>query len=285
MNKPTRISLLATELRKMGSTITGESYKISIALPYTYDKPMKMTPFDKPPAASWPVVYLLDPDWFFGAVTDSVRYMAWCSRTTDAIVVGIGKPEQESPGETVRKGMAWRTHALTPVHSEKSDQYNSEWLHMDVKTGGGREFLTFIKQELMPTIEREYRADPARRILAGHSHGGLLALFAMFQEPGLFAGHVVSSPSLDFAGGFMVDLECEYAKTHKKLPTRLYLSAGELEVGEDDTTLTDMYRFAAILESHNYRGFHLTKQVFPDCNHCEVAPAALQAGLKMMLTV
>ncbi len=46
-----------------------------------------------------------------------------------------------------------------------------------------------------------------------------------------------------------------------------------------------MYRFAAILESRKYKGFRMTRQGFPDCNHCEVAPPALQAGLKMMLTV
>jgi predicted alpha/beta superfamily hydrolase len=141
----------------------------------------------------------------------------------------------------------------------------------------------YSQQELIPLIEQEYRTDPAKRILAGHSHGGLFTVFAMLQEPRLFSSYIASSPSLDFAENSMFALESEYAKKHKRFPAQIYLSAGELEVGCDDTTLTDMYRFAALLESRKYKGFSLTKQMFLDNNHCEVAAPAFQAGLKMAL--
>lgn len=283
MTKTKQTSLLATELRKMKSKATGKNYQISIALPFAYvDDSINIAPFDKPLTA-WPVVYVLDSNWFFGMITDMVRYMAYCDRTTDAIIVGIGYPEEESLRETWRIGVASRTHDLTPMQSEKSEKYNSEWLKLDVKTGGGGEFYKFIKQELIPLIDQEYRTDPAKRIMAGHSHGGLFTLFAMFQEPGLFSSYIASSPSLDFAENSMFTLESEYAKKHKRLPAQIYLSAGELEVGTDTTYLTDMYRFAALLESRKYKEFSLTKQVFLDNNHCEVAAPAFQAGLKMAL--
>ena len=283
MTKPKQAALLATELRQIKSTATGKNYQISIGLPHAYvDGSLKITPFDKPLTA-WPVVYVLDSMFFFGMVTDMVRVMPWCGGTTDAIIVGIGYPEEESLLETRRKGLAFRTHDLTPVPSEKSEIYNSEWLKLEVKTGGGSEFFKFIKQELIPLIEQEYRADPTKRILAGHSHGGLFTLFAMFQEPELFSSYIASSPSLDFAEYVMFTLESKYAKKHKRLPAQVYLSAGELEVGADETTLTDVYRFAALLEGRKYKGFSLTKQVFLDNDHCEVAPLALQAGLKMAL--
>ncbi len=283
MTKPKQTSLLATELRKMKSKAAGKNYQISIALPFNYgDDSINIGPFDKPLAA-WPVVYLLDSDWYFGMITDMVRIMAWCGRTTDAIIVGIGYPEEESILETWRKGFASRTYDLTPLHSEISEKYNSEYLKLDVKTGGGGEFYKFIKQELIPLIDQKYRTDPAKRILAGHSHGGLFTLFAMFQEPGLFSSYIALSPSLNFAENVMFSLESEYAKKHKRLPAQIYLSAGELEVGTDTTDLTDMYRFAALLESRKYKGFSLTKQVFLDNNHCEVTAPAFQAGLKLAL--
>jgi hypothetical protein len=276
-------ALLATELRQVRSKATGRNYQISIALPFAYvDDSINIRPFDKPLAA-WPVVYLLDSDWFFGMITDTVRIMAWCGRTTDAIVVGIGYPEEESIGETWRKGFAGRTQDLTPVHSATSDKYNSEWLNLDIKTGGGGEFYSFIRQDLIPLIDREYRTDPARRILAGHSHGGLFTLFAMFQEPAFFSNYIASSPSLDFADNSMFALESGYAKKHKRLPAQIFLSAGELEEGADTTDLTDMIRFAALLESRKYKGFSLTKQVFLDNGHCEVPAPAFQAGLKYAL--
>ncbi|OGN74855.1 MAG: hypothetical protein A2X25_15515 [Chloroflexi bacterium GWB2_49_20] len=285
MTKPKRTSLLATELRQIRSKATGKNFQISIALPFAYvDDSINIAPFDKPLTA-WPVVYLTDANWYFGMVTDIVRSMAWCGRTTDAIIVGIGYPEEESLRETWRKGVAGRTQDLTPMHSEKSDKYNSEWLQLDVNTGGGGKFYKFIKQELIPLIDQEYRTDPAKRILAGHSHGGLFSMFAMFQEPGLFSSYIASSPSLNFADNSMFTLESEFAKKHKSLPAQIYLSAGELEEGADTTDLTDMYRFAALLESRKYKGFSLTKQVFLDNNHCEVPALAFQAGLKLALKV
>ena len=169
------------------------------------------------------------------------------------------------------------------MHSETSEKYNSELVKLDVKTGGGGNFYKFIKQELIPLIDREYRTDPAKRILAGHSHGGLFTLFAMFQEPGLFSNYIASSPSLNFAEKAMFTLESDNAKKHKSLPAQIFLSVGDMEEDADTTDLTDMLRFAALLESRKYKGFSLTKQVFLDNNHCEVPAAAFLAGLKMAL--
>jgi predicted alpha/beta superfamily hydrolase len=282
MNKPKQTSLLNTELRQIQSKDTGNNYQLSIALPFAYDDSIKFAPFDKPLTA-WPVVYVLDPILFFGMITDMVRAMAWYGRTTDAIIVGIGYPEEESLQETWRKTLASRTHDLTPLQVEKFDKENGEWLNREMKTGGGGEFFRFIKQELLPVIEQEYRTDPAKRILAGHSFGGLFTVFAMFQEPELFSSFIAASPSLSFPKNHIFSLESEYAKKHKRLPAQLYLSAGELEEGADETTLTDMYRFAALLESRKHKGFSLTKQVFLDNNHAEVTAPAFQAGLKLAL--
>lgn len=282
MTKPKQTSLLNTELRLMQSKATSKNYQLSIALPFAYDNSIKFAPFDKPLTA-WPVVYVLDPILFFGMITDMVRAMAWYGRTTDAIIVGIGYPEEESLQETWRKTLASRTHDLTPLQVEEDDKYISEWLKLDVKTGGGGELFNFIKQELIPVIEQEYRTDPAKRILAGHSFGGLFTVFAMFQEPGLFRSYIAASPSLSSPKNHIFSLESDFAKKYKRLPAQLYLSAGELEESADETTLTDMYRFAALLESRKYKGFSLTKQVFPDNNHSEVTAPAFQAGLKLAL--
>ena len=234
---------------------------------------------------AWPVVYLLDSNWYFGMVTDTVRFTSWGGRTTDAIIVGIAYPEEGSPPETWRKVVQQRFHDLTTRQSDKSERYNTDWLKAPVKTGGGPEFLVFLREELIPFIDREYHTDPANRILVGHSHGGGFAVLAMLQQPELFRTYIASSPSLDFADDFLFTLEAEYAKEHKTLDAQLYLSAGELEqnVADGDETLADMRRFAAILESRKYEGFSLTKQVIPHYNHFELASPAFQAGLQMAL--
>jgi predicted alpha/beta superfamily hydrolase len=276
-------TILASEVRKMKSKATGKSYQISIALPYSYvDDSIKIDPFDKPLTA-WPVVYLTDSNWYFGMVTDIVRVSAWMGGTSDAIVVGIGYPEMETPQETWRNIAALRLEDLTPTQSVTSEKYNNEWLKRDVKSGGGGQFLNFIKQELIPMIEKDYRTEPARRVLMGHSHGGIFSLFAMLQEPGLFSRYIAGSPSLAFAEKFMFTFESDFAKKHKKLSAQLYLAAGELEEEVGDTTVSDMVRFSALLESRKYKGFSLTKHVFPDSNHTEVVGHVFQSGLKLAL--
>lgn len=286
MAAPRPSPMMSTEVRLLQSKATRGRYALSIALPLAYNnqEAAKIAPLVDS-RGTWPVVYLLDSSWYFGMVTDMVHFSSWGGRTTDAIIVGIGYPEEDSPPETWRKVVQRRFHDLTTRQSDESERYNSAWLKAPVKTGGGPELLTFLKQELIPLIDREYHTDPAQRILVGHSHGGGLALFAMLREPGLFQTYVASSPSLDFADDFLFKLEDEYAVKHKTLPAKVYLSAGELEqdAAADDQTLSNMQRFAAILDSRKYEGFSLTKQVIPDYNHFELAAPAFQAGLSMAL--
>jgi hypothetical protein len=47
--------------------------------------------------------------------------------------------------------------------------------------------------------------------------------------------------------------------------------------------LTDMFRFAAMLEKRQYQGLTLVKRIFADENHCEVIAPGFQAGLKWAL--
>ncbi len=283
MIKPKPAALLATECHPIKSKATGQDYEIAIALPYTYiQDALGGGPFSTPPA-TWPVVYLTDANWHLGMVTDFVREMAWCGRTSDAIIVGIGYPQDESSQEAWRATSALRSHDLTPVRIEKEEIAGTKWIKRQVTTGGGGKFFSFLKEELIPWVEQEYHADPARRILVGHSYGGLFALFALFQEPGLFRSYIAASPYLGNQEPSIVTMEREFAKTHTNLEAQVYLAAGELEESADDPTLTDMYRLAALLESRNYKGLSLAKQIFPDNNHCEVVAPALQAGLKWVL--
>ena len=79
---------------------------------------------------------------------------------------------------------------------------------------------------MIPLIEANYRADPARRILGGHSFGGLFTLYAMFTDPSLFWGYLAGSPDIVFANNFIVRQEEEFAKTHKDLPVRIFFATG-----------------------------------------------------------
>jgi predicted alpha/beta superfamily hydrolase len=146
-----------------------------------------------------------------------------------------------------------------------------------VPNGDAGNFHKFIRDELIPFVEKTYRADSARRILAGHSYGGLFALFGMFETPDLFNTLIIGSPTLSYGNRFTFQQEEAFAKEHWKLPAKVYLYVGELEESVDTLHL------AAVLQSRNYEGLSLVTHVLPDQNHCEAAAPGFQARLKFAL--
>jgi uncharacterized protein len=277
------VTILGSELHMMDSRHTGRTYRITISLPLGYAmSPGEGWPFNDTPAR-WPVVYVLDGNWYFGMVTDIIRPMAWCGSTTDAIVVGIGYAEDKDPVEAFRESFTRRDFDLTPIRDEEVARSMEEQHKRPSPNGDAGNFHKFIKDELIPFIEKDYRADPFRRILVGHSYGGLFALFGLFETPDLFDTLIIGSPTLSYGNRFTFQQEEAFAKEHSTLPAKVYLYVGELEESLDDQTVTDTLRLAAILQSRKYEGLSLVKHVFPDQNHCEVAAPGFQAGLKFAL--
>jgi uncharacterized protein len=276
-------TILASETRMMDSQHTGRKYRITTSLPLGYSRsPIEGWPFNNTPA-KWPVVYVLDGNWYFGMVTDIIRPMAWCGSTTDAIVVGIGYAEDKNPIEAFRESFTRRNADLTPVRDENEEKSMEEQHKRPTPTGDAGNFHKFIKDELIPLVEKEYSADPLMRVLVGHSYGGLFALFGLFEAPDLFDTLIVGSPTLAYSNRFIFQREEAFAKEHKKLPAKVYLFVGELEESVNDHTVTDTLRLAAILQSRKYEEFSLVEHVFPEQNHCEVAAPGFQAGLKFAL--
>lgn len=276
-------TLLASQTRLMKSKITKRTYRISISLPLaSFETSNRSWPFDNP-LKKYPVVYLTDANYYFGMVTEMTRAMSWCGSTTDAIIVGIGYPEDANPPEAWRDAVVGRTYDFTPMMDEKSDIADSKWLKRKVVTGGAPKFLQFIKQELIPVIENNFPADPKKRVVAGHSLGGLFTAYALFTELNLFDSFLVCSPSLSMHDHLILKLEEQYAKRHKRLAAKVYLSIGELEESPRDTMVGDVVHLASMLQSRKHKGLTLRKQIFPDLNHCDVIAPSFQAGLKFAL--
>src|SRR6476619_7497233 len=62
-------------------------------------------------------------------------------------------------------------------------------------SGGGKNFLAFIENELMPHIDAVYPAAPYK-VLIGHSFGGLTVIDALANHPGLFNAYIAIDPSM-----------------------------------------------------------------------------------------
>jgi len=272
--RPKSVTILTSEAHAIKSRHTGRQYRIMIGLPHHY--------YDEP-AKKWPVIYLIDGNWLFGMVTEMTRFMAWCGTTTDAIVVGIGYPQNKKAIKAGNEELFRRNFDLTPGRDNEFEKESGKELKQKVVTGGADRFIKFIQFELKPLVEKRYKVKPKKCVLAGHSLGGLFVAYALLENPKLFESYIISSPSLWYHDEYLFKHEDVFSKSHKSLPAKVYLSAGELEESVDGRMTSNTLRFGTFLKSRNYKGLSLTQQLFSGENHCEVIPPAFHAGLKWAL--
>jgi len=266
-------TILGSELHALKSKHVGTRYRITVSLPIDYD--------DKP-SKKWPVVYLTDGNWYSGMVTDIVRGMASCETTTDAIVVGIGYPENKKHKSQLEE-IYRRAFDLTPIPDEKVEKQHTKFTKQKTVTGGADKFIKFIQNELFPFVDEKYRVSPKKRVLVGHSFGGLFAAYALLENPRLFTHYLICSPSFWYHEQYMFEREENFSKRHKQMKANVFISTGDMEENVVYGMASNTMRFTALLKSRNYKGLNVIQKIFEGDGHCEVVAPSYQAGLKWAL--
>jgi len=113
--------------------------------------------------ARYPVLIVLDGEWHFQHVSTTVDFLADAGQIPAMLVIGIPNTDRNRDMDS----------AAAP---------------------GSSPFLTFITDELIPKIDRDYRTHP-HRTLVGHSGAGLYALYSMINAPEVFRGYIVIAPA------------------------------------------------------------------------------------------
>ena len=248
-----KVTLAGSEMRSMKSTSTGRDYDLYIHFPSDY---LPIT------TKKYPVLYILDGQWDFKLMDSVLGGLVYDKFVPEMILVGITYSGENANYNDLR------AMDLTPT----ADPH--------VKgSGDGPKFLAFLKTEVIPLIEANYRADPSRRLLQGSSYAGLFTLYAMFAEPGLFSGYMSASPAVPYGDRFVFKQEAEYARTHKELPARLYLAVG----GAEGLTFP-VKEFMRTLESRDYKGLKLETRVLEGERHASNKPELFNRGLRFLFT-
>jgi hypothetical protein len=189
------------EVRVLPRTREDRQYQLYVGLPAS---------FRTSPERRYPVVFVTDGYYDFQGVLSTYSNLFWDKSVPEMIVVGIGYVGDHPDYEVLR------VDDLTPMQFIKGN-----------RAGGGQaaQFLHMIETEAIPLLERDYRADPAHRILMGCSLGGCFTLYAMFSRPDLFQGFVAVGP-------FVAQLwqyEDEFAKSGRAVDARVFVSTAEYE--------------------------------------------------------
>jgi uncharacterized protein len=247
---PVRIE--GSEVRTMKSLSTGRTYDLYVRKPADYDKNK-----DK----KYPVLYLLDGQWDFKLLDSIIGGLVYDKWMPDIVVVGITYAGEHPDYE------ALRAMDYTPTPGDPKG------------SGDGPKFLNFLKTELIPFMETNYRGDATHRILGGHSLGGLFTLYAMFTDPSLFWGYLAGSPAIPWANNFILRQEEEFANSRKDLPVRLFLAAGGAE-----PLLTPGIGFVRTFSARNYNGLHWDGRVIEGERHAGVKPEFYNRGLRFLFS-
>ncbi|AZZ11313.1 ferric enterobactin esterase PfeE [Pseudomonas aeruginosa] len=147
-------------------------------------------PLQAPPAAGYPVVWMLDGNAAVGALDEStLRHLA----DGDApLLVAIG---YRTPLCIDRAGRTFDYTPASPGQADQRDPLNG------LPSGGADAFLDLLRDGMRPAVAAQAPLDTARQTLWGHSYGGLLVLHALFTRPGEFARYAAASPSLWWRDG------------------------------------------------------------------------------------
>jgi uncharacterized protein len=245
------VTMPGTEVRQLKSAETGRNYDIYIRLPESYAKDKKK---------KYPILYLLDGQWDFKLLDSIYGGLYYDNYIPEMIIVSVTYSGDHPDYETLR------AMDYTPVVDPTIPG-----------SGDAPKFHAFLKEELIPMIEANYRVNPSRRVLMGHSFGGTFTLYALFSEPELFSDYVAGSPAVTYGGQFAFDQEAEYAGSHKDLPVRLYVF-----VGAEERLDYPVEQFIQVVRERNYTGLEMETRTLEDERHAGVKPEGFNRGLRFI---
>ena len=242
-----------SEVRVLPRTVADREYQLIIGLPADFAEAK-----DK----RYPVVFVTDGYWDFVKINSIKGSLVYDKTVPDFITVAIGYA-----GDNLNYGEL-RCRDLSPV----------AFPNMTPETSGrAAEFLELIEKTIIPLVERDYRADPERRVLAGASMGGLFALYTMYTKPELFGAYIAATPATIIGGDWIFGYEEAFSKSGRSLDARLYFTVGEKEGGDFRSSIE---RFERRLESRKAQGLTYVFRKIEDEDHGSVQWESYVRGLR-----
>jgi hypothetical protein len=263
---PALVAIPATRAFELESKINGRDYRLFVSLPESYVDG---------DTTRYPVLFVLDGNALFGLATDTHRALRIFGEVAEIIIVGIGYDARFFMDTFVPRWTDYTPSRDVSADTSFARRFLSNRSDSTLRSGGGAQFLKVLRQEVIPFVDTRFRTTRDRG-LWGHSFGGLFALHVLFEQPDLFTRYAISSPSLWWNQREIIEREANYARDHKVLPARVYLSVGSQE--EDQL----FESFSAALKARGYEQFVLLSHVFEGETHASVVPATVSRSLRFL---
>jgi predicted alpha/beta superfamily hydrolase len=239
-----------TSERTVYSSIVDDEFKVYYYLPPNLN-----------PSEAYPVIFLLDGDWYFDDFSRELNDLIQGGLLEPVILVGIGYPDNID-----EKRFRDYTFPTDPEY--------------ELVNGEADKFRRFLREELIPEIAMDYPTDTSKYVLAGHSLGGLNTLYNMLQANSPFSSYIAVSSSVWWSDAYLFGLEEAYFKLSTNLPAKTYLAVG----GDEPPSMTILNtELTDRLKSRNYNGFRLKSEIFDGASHSQVPMIGFRKGIQFVL--
>ncbi len=243
------VTIPGSQVRKINSAIVaGQEYELQIMLPAGYESSNE----------KYPVVYLMDSQWDFPLLTSLYGQQYFDGFIPKIIIVGVTWGGNHPNPDSLR------SRDYTPTNEKRLMQ-----------SGGAQQFLSFMKQELFPFIEKAYKADAKDRTLIGCSLGGLFTMYSLFTQPGLFQRYVAASPAFGWDKEVLYQYEKSYAESKSNPPAKLFMCIGGVERG-----VPGFEKLTKHLASRNYKNLQIQSRVLENTGHSGTKGEGYARGLQ-----
>ena len=234
----------------MSSIIGGQEYVLQISLPAGYDNTDK----------KYPVVYLMDSQWDFPLLTALYGQQYYDGFVPELIIVGITWGGNHPNPDSLR------TRDYTPTNEKHLPQ-----------SGGADKFLSVIKNEVFPLIEKNYRVDENDKTLIGCSLGGLFTMYTLFTHPDMFNRYVAASPAFTWDNKILYKYEEQYHANKSNPPAKLFMCVGGVE-----TSVPDYEKLTAFLDNRHYSNLQIESKVLDNTGHSGTKGIGYEKGLQFV---
>ena len=225
------------------SNILFEARNLFVYLPESYNTSQN----------SYPVLYLLDAEDHFKYTAGLVQFLSRNNKMPETIIIGIPN--------------TFRNRDFLP-----------EKVFNIPGSGGADNFIGFLKEELIPYVDKKYRTQP-HRILVGHSLCGMFCFYSMLKQPELFNAFIAISPCVIAADNFLLPYTTSSLPKYKSLNKSVYFTAGSKE---EENLLTTLEEYKIILRKFAPDDLIWEYKIMEDEDHGSQVFMAIYDGLKMI---
>ena len=247
----TEVSIPGSQTRNFTSSIVnGQEYVLQISLPAGYDNTDK----------KYPVVYLMDSQWDFTLLTALYGQQYYDGFVPEMIIVGITWGGNHPNPDSLR------ARDYTPTNEKRLPQ-----------SGGADKFLSVIKNEVFPLVEKNYRVDENDKTLVGCSLGGLFTMYTLFTHPEMFNRYVAASPAFTWDNKILYKYEEQYHANKSNPPAKVFMCVGGVE-----TSVPDYEKLTAFLDNRHYSNLQIESKVLENTGHSGTKGIGYEKGLQFV---